>query len=93
MALGLSKAGKDKHAVKAFLQGEQYFLKIPPLLETSRKQGVSASSDFAQRIKLSNTKHKEIGEGLLKDLPQGQNEIINRALDLNNEIKRKIEKL
>jgi len=93
MAMVLAKNGKDKHAVTAFMQGEQYFSKIPPLLEISRKQGVSASSDFVQRIKLSNAKHKEIGGGFLKDLPQGQNNTVNRALDLNQEIKRKIEKL
>lgn len=93
MAIGLAKTGKDRHAVKAFLQGEEYFSKIAPLLDTSKKQGVSASSDFVQRIKLSNAKHKEIGEGLLKDLPQGQNETVNRALELNKQTKRKIEKL
>ncbi|OGK14235.1 hypothetical protein A3C98_00560 [Candidatus Roizmanbacteria bacterium RIFCSPHIGHO2_02_FULL_37_15] len=93
MAMSLAKNGKDKQAVKAFLQAEQYFLKIPSLMETSKKQGVSASSDLIQRLKLSNAKHKETGEGFLKDLPQGQNEGVNDALDLNQQIKRKIEKL
>ena len=93
MAMVLLKNGKDKYALTAFRQGEDYFLKIPKLLEMSKKQGVSASSDFIQRLKLSNAKHKEVGQTLLKDLPQGQNEIINEALIINEEIKKTIEKL
>ncbi|MBI4009156.1 hypothetical protein HY357_02900 [Candidatus Roizmanbacteria bacterium] len=93
MAMSLAKTGKDKLIVAAFLQAEQYFSKIPALLATSKKQGVSASADFIQRLKLSNAKHKEAGEMFLKDLPQGQNENINRALNLNQDIKKKIEKL
>lgn len=93
MSAALVKTGKDKHALTAFSQGEQYFVKIPPLLEASKKQGVSASSDLIQRIKLSNAKHKEIGGQLQKDLPQGKNEALDKALNLNQEIKKKIEKL
>lgn len=93
MAMVLAKNGKDRYAVSTFSQGESYFFKIPPLVETSRKQGVTAPSDFILRLKLSNTKHKEVGETLLRDLPQGQNESIQKALDLNQEIKKKIEKL
>lgn len=93
MAASLAKSGKDKQSVMAFLKGEKYFAKIPPLLEISRKQGVSPSGDLIQRLKLSNAKHKELGETLLKDLPQGQNEEINRILQMNLEIKKKIEKL
>ena len=93
MAMVLLKNGKDKYALTAFRQGEDYFLKIPKLLDVSKKQGASASSDFIQRLKLSNAKHKEVGETLLKDLPQGQNEIINEALIINEEIKKTIEKL
>ena len=93
MAMVLLKNGKDKYALTAFKQGEDYFLKIPKLLEMSKKQGVSASSDFIQRLKLSNAKHKEVGETLLKDLPQGQNETINESLIINEKIKKKLEKL
>lgn len=93
MALAMAKGGKDKYAVNAFEQSEKYFARIPPLIDTAKKQGTSATSDFILRLKLSNSKHKEIGETLLKDLPQGQNEKINEALKLNQEIKKKIEKL
>jgi len=93
MTMALLKNGKDKYALTAFRQGEDYFFKIPKLLEMSKKQGVSASSDFIQRLKLSNAKHKEVGETLLKDLPQGQNETINESLIINEKIKKKLEKL
>ena len=93
MATALAKSGKDKYALTAFREGEQYFLKIPSLLETAKEQGISPSSDFILRLKLSNEKHKEIGNTLLKDLPQGQSEGLNESLELNQEIKDKLEKL
>lgn len=93
MALALVKNGKEKHALTAYTQGEQYFLKIPPLLEASKKQGVSAPSEFIEKLKLSNAKHKEIGRMFLKDFPQGQSEAIRNALILNEQIRKKIEKL
>lgn len=93
MAMLLAKNGKDKPALTALSQAEEYFLKIPPLLEMSKKQGVTASSDLIQRLKLSNAKHKELEEILLKDLPQGQKEYVNIILDLNLKNKKKVEKL
>ncbi len=93
MATLLAKSGKDKQAVTSVMQGEQYFGKIPQLVQTSKKQGVSASGDFIQRLKLSNDKHREVEENFLKDLPQGQNNDINKALDLNQQARKKLESL
>ncbi len=93
MAMLLAKNGKDKLALKALSQTEEYYLKIPRLLEMSKEQGVTASSDLTQRLKLSNAKHREVEEIMLKDLPQGQKEYVNRILDLNLTNKKKIEKL
>lgn len=93
MAMAMAKTGKDKLAVISLKQGEEYFSKIPSLIETAKKQGASATSDFILRLKLSNAKHKEVGETLLKDLPQGQNEEVNAILKMNQGSKKKIEKL
>ena len=71
----------------------RWFSKIPSLIETAKKQGASATSDFILRLKLSNAKHKEVGETLLKDLPQGQNEEVNVILKMNQGSRKKIEKL
>ena len=65
-------------------------MKIPTLIETSKKQGVSAEGDFILRVKLSNEKHREVLESLIKDAPQGERSGFEQILTLNREIKEKI---
>lgn len=93
MAQALSNVGKEKQGIDALREAELYFAKIPSLIEISKKQGVSASDDFIQRIKLSNEKHKEVIEEFLKELVQGQEETINAILKQNSQIKKKIQRL
>jgi len=93
MAMGLADNGKDKLAVSTLSKGEKYFEKIPDILKTSKKQGVSPSNDLINRLKLSNSKHREITQDLLKKLPQGQDDAINQILNLNDKIRAALEKL
>jgi len=93
MAMALADNGKDKLAVSTLSKGEKYFEKIPDILKTSKKQGVSPSSDLINRLKLSNSKHREIAQDLLKKLPQGQDDAINQILNLNDKIRASLEKL
>lgn len=93
MATLLGRSGKEKQAMAAFLEGEQYALKIPPLIVISKQQGVSPSGDFVQRLKLSNEKHREVAESFLTQFPQGQSESISQILRLNDEMKKKIKPL
>lgn len=93
MAINLAKNGKEKNAAATFIEAEQYFTKIPQSIEISKQQGVSASSEFIQRLRLSNSKHKEVGGTLIKDLSQSLSEEINKGLDLNQKLKKKLEKL
>ncbi len=93
MSMALVKKGKGNLAVTTLSKGEKYFLKIPDLLQESKKQGVSASSEFVQSLKLSNAKHLEVVENILKDLPAGESESINQIIRLNQEISEKITKL
>lgn len=88
----LVEKGKDKLAISTLEEGEEYFSKIPKLLETSKKQGVSPIGELVQRLKLSNIKHREVAETLLKELPQGQNDEINDILRVNQEIKKALQK-
>ena len=87
MALALAQKGKNKLAVSTFQKGEKYFLQIPELLKNSKNQGVSPSSEFITKLKLSNNKHQEVGEILLKELTNGETESINNALKLTSQIK------
>lgn len=93
MALALAKKGRDKLAVETFVKGEKYFFNIPKLVIESKKQGVSAPSGFVDTLKLSNAKHHEVGEILIKDLPQGTSDILMEGLKINETLKKEIEKL
>ena len=93
MAQALVKKGKDQLAIDTFTKAEKYFLKIPSLITSSKKQGNSPTSGFIDTLKLSNAKHREIGQSLLKDLPQGMNESVMQALNITNQIRQQVEKL
>lgn len=93
MALALAHKGKSQLAVDTFAKGEKYFLKIPNLLRSAKKQGGQAPSNFIETLKLSNAKHKELIEELIKILPQGLNESLTNLSDLNQQAKLAIESL
>jgi len=93
MSLVLASKGKSQLAVDTFIKGEKYFLKIPELLNSAKEQGSQAPSSFIETLKLSNAKHKEIIQELIKILPQGLNQSLVQLSDLNQEIKVQIESI
>ena len=93
MSLVLASKGKNQLAIDTFVKGEKYFLKIPRLLISAKKQGAQAPSSFVETLKLSNAKHKELIEELIKTLPQGLNQSLTQLSDLNQQIRHEIESL
>ncbi len=93
MALSLIQKGKIKPAVSTLSKGEKYFLQIPNLVKTAKKQGSSPSGDFILQLKLSNQKHNEVLTTLLKQLPQGELDELQTIVDLNKEIAKQIKTL
>lgn len=93
MSLALAAKGKNQLAIDTFIKGEKYFLKIPKLLILAKKQGAQAPSNFVETLKLSNSKHKELIEELIKTLPQGLNVSLTQLSDINQQIKTEIESL
>lgn len=93
MSLSLVRKGKNQLAIDTFAKGEKYFLKIPGLLTSAKKQGSQAPSNFIETLKLSNAKHKELIEELIKILPQGLNQLLILLTDLNQQVKNEIESL
>lgn len=83
----LAKKGKTKMAITAMQKAEKYALKIPPLLRTSKEQGVTPPEDFKMKIKQSNEKHAEVIDNIKRSLPQGELNTIKQAEDLNKEIR------
>ena len=93
MAQQLIKRGKSKLAVTTASKGEKYFLKIPDILETTRKQGAEATQDFINKVKLSNAKHIEIIENMIKEVPQGEENSLAATLNLSLQIREQLKKL
>lgn len=93
MSMALALKGKNQLAIDTFMKGEKYFIKIPDLLRSAKKQGTQAPSGFIEILKLSNAKHKEMIGELIKVLPQGLNEPLTQLSDLNNQIKLQIDSL
>jgi hypothetical protein len=93
MSLSLAHKGKSQLAIDTFIKGEKYFLKISHLLKLTKKQGGQTPSGFVQTLKLSNAKHKELIEELMKILPQGLNESLTELSSLNQQVRTEIESL
>jgi hypothetical protein len=85
-AVMLAQKGKSQLAATTFAKGEKYFAQIPGILKTSKSQGVGATSEFIQQLKLSNAKHHELLDQLLADVPQGDRGGLQEVMDLNNKI-------
>ncbi|NTU46916.1 hypothetical protein HGA88_04800 [Candidatus Roizmanbacteria bacterium] len=83
MAITLAKQGKNKLAISTVKEAEELAAKIPNLFVESKKQGANPSGELISRVKLSAEKHKELIEELKRTLPQGEAELLQSALDLN----------
>lgn len=92
MGQQLIKRGKSKMAITTVSKGEKYFLKIPDILETTRKQGAEATQDFVNKVKLSNAKHIEIIEKMAKEVPQGEENSLTDTLNLSLQIREQLKK-
>ncbi len=93
MALTLSQKGKNSQAVEAMSKAEKYFLKIAPILKEAKTQGTSPDSSFVEILKLSNAKHGELIDELMKTLPTGFDESLKQLEMLNLQVKKDLESL
>ncbi|OGK63027.1 hypothetical protein A2334_01420 [Candidatus Roizmanbacteria bacterium RIFOXYB2_FULL_38_10] len=93
MALLLAKKGKSKLMIDTLTQAEEQSLRIPGLITSSKKQGVGPKEGFVYRLKLSNVKHREVIEELIKNLPQGKEKEMGIIFDLNNKIRKQLDTL
>lgn len=89
----LAAEGKNQLAISTASKSEKYMLRVPPLLTQTKKQGGSYNTTLVDRLKLSNAKHKQILNNLLRTMPQGSSGDLNEVLKLNQEAKTAIDKL
>lgn len=93
IAIELNKKGKSKQALQALTQAELQSLKIHDLYLSSKKQGVTFNESFIYRLELSNVKHRQVIETFIKELPQGNENDINEIIELNERMKKNLEKM
>ncbi len=93
MGEALVKKGKNDLAISTASKAEKYFLKIPILLQESKKQGNAPTQELINKIKSSNIKHKEIIQNFLKEIPEGEQHRIQEILQINTLIKKQLSDL
>lgn len=91
MAMELAEKGKSQQALSTLSKAEKYFEKIPDLLKSSKEQGTSPPDDLVLRLKLSNQKHLEIIQNLLRNFPQGERETFQDILRINKEVEKNLQ--
>lgn len=90
MASELSKKNKWSIAKKTISEAEDHYQRIIDSLIESKKQGTSPSGDFILKVKLSNEKHRQTIEDLLKEAPGGDTVYFEETLKTNKEISQKL---
>lgn len=93
MAQILATKGKSGLMIKTLIKAEQQSLRIPSLIKESKKQGVGPKEGLIYRLKLSNVKHREVVEELIKNIPQGQEQAMSDILEINNQVKKQLDTL
>ncbi len=95
IAMSLELIQKDKYqlAITTFSKGEKYFLKILPLIKLAKRQGNSAPADFLEKLKTANKKHAELIDELISRSPKNLIYQINTLYQINQEIKKELDRL
>lgn len=93
MAAELENKGKDSQAFEQLQEAEALFAEIPPLLKTSKQQGVSATGDFMQTLFLSNAKHEQVITQVIKNITDLQVDEVNALLKLNKTSQENLRKI
>lgn len=93
MSEELVKKNKYQLAVSTFSKGEKYFLKAVSVLKEAKKQGVSPTPEFKERLKSANKKHQQVINFLLSSSPKNLVSQIELLYKLNEEIKIELQRL
>ena len=89
-AINLEKKGKDKLASKMILLAEKDAQKIKKLVDSAKKQGDGPNQELVSKMKLSNQKHREVIDSLMKEIPKEESDNLTEALKLNEQIAKEL---
>lgn len=86
-AVELAKKGRHKLSVEKVEEAEDGFDGIIDRQKKEKKK----NTDFIEKLKKANLKHRETIENLMKDMPQGQVELMQKLREKNMEIGKNLE--
>lgn len=89
-AVALAKKGRETQADEILISGEKYSLRVPDLFKKAKQQGAGPTQQLVDRLKQSNEKHKEVIQELMKTTSQRDKRSLEKALSINNQIKKQI---
>lgn len=93
-ARGAQMLLKDKdydRAEQILIDGEEMFEKAIEDALNAKEQGASPTSEFKNKLKTSNLKHKEVISDILKSIPQNERDGFKKSLDQNRENAEKLQ--
>lgn len=83
----LQKSGHEEQVVAELQTSQKYFKKAVQDVIASKQQGVSASAELINKMKLSNLKHREVMLQLQQVVPSSQKQELNSVLKENNKLR------
>lgn len=84
---------KDKdydRAEKILIDGEDIFDRALEDALNAKEQGASPTSEFREKMRVSNLKHKEVISDILKSVPQKERDGFKKSLQQNEENAQKL---
>lgn len=88
MAKPLADKGKLSMSVESVIEAEELFERMLPVVAKIEDQ--NKRSEFLIEIKKANLKHREEIETLMKEIPQGEIEELQKLIEKNIEIEKQI---
>lgn len=88
MAKPLADKGKLSMSVESVAEAEDLFEKMLPVVEKIKEE--DKKKEFILDIKKANLKHREEMETLMKELPQGEFEELQKLIEKNIELEKQI---
>jgi hypothetical protein len=85
-AIELTKKGRHKLSVAKVEEAEAEFLSIVDRQSKEKKK----NKEFIDTLRKANLKHREAIENLMKDMPQGQVELMQKQREKNMDIGKKL---
>jgi maltoporin len=85
-AIELTKKGRHKLSVAKVEESEAEFLSIVDRQSKEKKKNI----EFIDTLRKANLKHREAIENLMKDMPQGQVELMQKQREKNMDIGKKL---